>query len=198
VSLRYDASQERVPRGSEWRDPVSEEGGKRRIDKIRRDEFSQGLEQLGLEELRDRRDVCRTELEYLSLLRRLVQGRAEILRAEVGRRRSHDDGGSLIDRLAEILAPEESRGPSRGGAVQVGVPAEEMVQARRRIERLVADAGISDPSALDDGQLGDAVQALSEEEHNVSNDRSEVIRVLDLLQEELKRRYKEDPSKVLT
>jgi anti-sigma-K factor RsiG len=177
---------------------MSEEGGKRRIDKIRREEFSQGLEQLGLDELRDRRDVCRTELEYLSLLRRLVQGRAEILRAEVGRRRSHDDGGSLIDRLAEILAPEESRGPSRGGAVQVGVPPEEMVQARRRIERLVADAGISDPGSLPDDRLATAVDLLFSEERSVSADRAQVIGVLEAVQDELKRRYKEDVSQVLS
>lgn len=177
---------------------MTDGGGKRRIDRIRRDEFARGLESLDLEEVRNRRDECRGELEYLSLIRRLVQGRAEILKAEVERRRSHEEGGSLIDRLAEILAPEEARGPSRGGAVQVGVPEEEMLLARRRIERLVADAGISDPSALDDGQLSEAVGLLAEEERNVSADRAEVIRVLEVLQEELRRRYKEDPSKVLT
>jgi hypothetical protein len=41
------------------------------------------------------------------------------------------------------------------------------------------------------------VAKLSEEERKVSADRSAVIGVHDLLQEELKRRYKKDPSEAL-
>jgi anti-sigma-K factor RsiG len=177
---------------------VSDHGGKRRIDRIRTPEYSQGLEQLSLDEVRERRDECRAELDYLSLLRRLVQGRAEILKAEVERRRSPSESGSLIDRLAEILAPEESRTPSRGGAVQVAVPEQEISLARRRVERLVADAELSDPSALNDDRLSSMVDLLSTEERNVSGERGDVIRVLEAIQDELKRRYKDDPSLVLS
>ena len=73
-----------------------------------------------------------------------------------------------------------------------------MLLARRRIERLVADAGISDPSALDDTNLAGAVELLAAEEREVSTARSAVIRVLDTLQDELKRRYREDPTLVLS
>jgi hypothetical protein len=82
--------------------------------------------------------------------------------------------------------------------VKVGVPDEEMLQARRRIERLVADAGISDPTALDDEQLARAVDLLVEEEREVSEARAQVIAILDRLQDELKRRYKADPTQVLS
>jgi hypothetical protein len=82
--------------------------------------------------------------------------------------------------------------------VHIGVPEEELTMARRRVERLVADAGISDPSALDDGRLGKAVELLGREEAELSRSRAEVIAVLDRLQDELKRRYKEDPSLVLS
>ncbi|MBI2238087.1 MAG: hypothetical protein HYU54_06135 [Actinobacteria bacterium] len=77
------------------------------------------------------------------------------------------------------------------------MPEEEMLLARRRVERLVADAGISDPGALDDAHLSRAVELLAGEEGEVSGARSEVIAVLDSLQGELKRRYKEDVSQVL-
>jgi hypothetical protein len=73
-----------------------------------------------------------------------------------------------------------------------------MLLARRRVERLVADAGLSDPGALDDRQLGKAVDALAAEEHEVSQARAHVIDALDRLQDELKRRYKQDPSLVLS
>ncbi len=176
---------------------MAQPGGNRRIDRITRPEFVEGLAELPLDEVRRRRDECLAEREYLSLLRRLVQGRAEILKAELERRGEGGAQGPLIDRLASILAPEASRGPSRGEAVRVGVPEEELLLARRRVERLVADAGISDPGSLDDDRLSEAVDLLAREEQEVSGARSAVIAVMDVLQDELKRRYKEDVSQVL-
>jgi len=176
---------------------MGEHGGNRRIDRIRRPEFIQGLSELALEELRQRRDDCHAEREYLSLLRRLVQGRAEILRAEVERRERGGDEESLVDRLSAILAAEGT-GPSRGEAVRVGVPDEELLRTRRRVERLVADAGLSDPGSLDDERLAEAVELLFRVEREVSSERSAVLQVMDALQEEVKRRYREDPSLVLS
>jgi hypothetical protein len=175
---------------------MSEQGGNRRIDRIRRPEFVEGLAGLSLEDLRARRDECYAEREYLSLLRRLVQGRAEILKAEIERRGS-GEGGNLVDQLATILS-SEGQGPSRGEAVKVGLPEEEMLLARRRVERLVADAEISDPGTLDDERLAAAVDLLVSEEHEVSQARSDVLQVMDALQDELKRRYRDDPSLVLS
>jgi hypothetical protein len=173
---------------------VSESTGHRRIDRIRGASFAQELPALDLDELRRRRDECLAEREYLSLLRRLVQGRAEILLAELDARSSKETVAPLMDRLTTILAGDEPKGPSRGEAVKVGVPEEELVLARRRIERLVADAGISDPGTLDDDKLARAVQLLLAEEREVSSARADVIQVLDSLQDELKRRYKDDPT----
>jgi hypothetical protein len=152
---------------------------------------------MSLDELRSRRDECLAEREYLSLLRRLVQGRAEILKAELERRGGSGQEGTLVERLSKVLS-SESHGTSRGEAVKIGLPEEEMLQARRRVERLAMDAGLSDPTALDDGQLSGAVDLLEAEEQEVSRDRAAVIEVLDRVQDELKRRYKEDPSLVLS
>jgi hypothetical protein len=176
---------------------MSEQGGNRRIDRIRRPDFLEGLDTLPLEDLRARRDECLSEREYLSLLRRLVQGRAEILRAEVERRGGAAHDGSIVEQLSQILSAE-AQGPSRGEAVKVGVPEEEMHLARRRVERLVADAGLSDPGALDDARLAEAVDLLLAEEREVSASRSQVLEALDALQDELKRRYRDDPSLVLS
>ena len=168
----------------------------RRIDRIRDPSYLDGIEGHSLEDVRARRDECMAEREYLSLLRRLVQGRAEILKAELASRGS-DDARPLVERLSEILASDQPV-TSRGEAMKVSLPEEEMLLARRRIERLVADAGISDPSELDDDRLKEAVDVLAGEEREVSAQRGEVHRVLDALQDELKRRYKEDPSLALS
>ena len=168
----------------------------RRIDRIRDPSYLDGIEGHALDDVRARRDECMAEREYLSLLRRLVQGRAEILKAELSSRGSGDDR-PLVDRLSEILASDQPA-TSRGEAMRVTLPEEEMLLARRRIERLVADAGISDPSELDDERLQQAIEVLAGEEREVSAQRTDVHRVLDALQEELKRRYKEDPSLALS
>jgi hypothetical protein len=168
----------------------------RRIDRIREPSYLDGIETQSLEDVRARRDECMAEREYLSLLRRLVQGRAEILKAELTSRGSGDDR-PLVDRLSEILASDQPI-TSRGEAMRVSLPEEEMLLARRRIERLVSDAGISDPSELDDDRLKEAVEVLAGEEREVSEQRGDVHRVLDALQDELKRRYKEDPSLALS
>jgi hypothetical protein len=175
---------------------VSEQGH-RRIDRIRDPAFVEGLEELSLEELRARRDECLAEREYLSFLRRLLQGRAEILRAELERRSGRGGDTPLVERLAEILAAEP-QGPGRGEAVRVELPEEEVLLARRRVERLVSDAAISDPSLLDDERLSEAADRLLAEEREISRVRSEVIAVLERLQGELRRRYREDPSLVLS
>lgn len=170
--------------------------GNRRIDHIRRPEFVEGAEDLPLDELRRRRDECLAEREYLSFLRRLLQGRAEILRAELERRHG-GGGGTLVERLATILGGE-AQGPARGEAVKVGLPEDEMLLARRRVERLVSDVAISDPAQLDDERLAEVADLLVREEQEVSQSRATVIEVLDRLQDELKRRYRDDPSLALT
>ena len=171
----------------------------RRIDRIRDPAFLEALHNLPLDDLRQRRDDCMAELEYLSLLRRLLQGRAEILRAELVGRAAGEDRTDLVEHLTTILSDDEHEHPltSRGEAVRVGVPEEEMLIARRRVERLASDAGISDPTTLDDAALGEAIELLATEEHAVSDARLQVIGILDTLQDELKRRYKEDPTLAL-
>jgi anti-sigma-K factor RsiG len=177
---------------------TDEHRGNRRIDRITAAGFVDGLAELPLDELRARRDDCLAEREYLSLLRRLLQGRAEILQAELDARGSGEDRTPLVERLTAILAGDEHPVTSRGEAVRVTIPEEELLLARRRIERLAGDAGISDPAALDDDELASAVEALLTEEQTVSGSRHEVIVALDALQDELKRRFKDDPSLALS
>jgi len=172
---------------------VSEHPGNRRIDKIRDPAFVQGIGDLSLEDLRARRDECLAEREYLSLLRRLLQGRAEILKAEA-EGRARGETVPLVDRLSQILSDDDHPMTSRGEAVRIAIPEEEMLLARRRVERLASDGQISDPSTLDDEALAAAISALVTEEEGVSEARSDVFDALDALQDELKRRYKDDPS----
>jgi hypothetical protein len=176
---------------------MSDHPANRRIDRIQDPSFVEGLSELSLEDVRQRRDECLAEREYLSLLRRLLQGRAEILQAELDARGSGERTGPLVERLSSILSDDEHAVTSRGEAVRVSIPEEEMLLARRRVERLAGDPSISDPTSLDDAQLAEAIESLVREEEGVSKARAEVIGALDTLQDELKRRYKDDPTLAL-
>jgi hypothetical protein len=93
------------------------------------------------------------------------------------------------------MSSEHPTGSVRGEAVRLSVPPEEMALARRRVEGLVADS--ADPRSLPDDELADAQQRLEAEEHTVSADRRTVLDIHDALQEELKRRFKENPAEAL-
>jgi uncharacterized protein YoaH (UPF0181 family) len=165
-------------------------GGKRRIDQVLAEGFIEGLEGLDDREVRRRRDLARVELEYLSFLRRLLQGRRDILRDELDRRRSGGEPQSVVERVVSVLS-EGSRGPSRGEAPVVPLPDEELARARRRVERLLSDANLSDLPSLSDRDIESAVERIDREERGVSETRAQVIRAVDHLQDEVKRRLRE-------
>ncbi|MGH2724244.1 MAG: aerial mycelium formation protein [Actinomycetota bacterium] len=165
------------------------EGGRRRIDRVLAEGFARELGEVDPEEVRRRRDLARAEREYLSFVRRLLQGRRDILQAERERRRSGGEPAPVVDRLSEILS-EGSREPSRGEAPVIAVSVDEVALARRRVERLVADAHLSDLGALSDEELEAALARLEQEERAVSDTRTRVLAVHDTLQDEMKRRYR--------
>lgn len=165
-------------------------GGKRRIDRVLAPEFTDGLQEIDMDELRERRDVARAEREYLSYLRRLVQGRRDILQAELERRRRGGDEGTLLELVAAILA-DAPTGSSRGEAPVFTIPDDEINLARRRVERLVSDSRLSDLPAQSDEELEEAITRIDEEERNLSDLRSRVLQVHDTLQKELVRRYRD-------
>lgn len=163
-------------------------GGKRRVDRVLAAGFAEGLSELDMDELRGRRDLARAEREYLSLVRRLLQGRRDILHAELERRRSGGPAGELVERLSAILA--DTPGPSRGEAFSMAIPEEELTLARRRVELLLADASLSDLESLSDDDLQSAVTRIEGEERGISETRAKVLGVHDSLQDEMKERFR--------
>lgn len=173
--------------------------GNRRIDRVLDPGFLDGLAEASLEEVRRRREEAAQEESDLSYLRRLVQGRIDIVSAEI-RRRAGSTEASLVDELPRILA-DAPRPGARGLGRHLNVEPSRADAHRRHVEALVADVDLSDVGARTDEQLRRALETLEREERNVSTTRRSVQEIVDACSGEIARRYREgeaDVSNLLT
>lgn len=167
--------------------------GNRRIDRVLAQDYLDGLREATLEEVRALRDESEQEEVDLSYVRRLVQGRLDVMRAELDRRST--GRGELVASLVQILA-DEPRSPARGlGRHTVKEPSR-FDQHRRYVERLVADVELSDVSSRTDDDLEQALQLLAAEEKVVSGRRRQVQEVMDACSAEMTRRYRDGEADV--
>jgi hypothetical protein len=166
--------------------PGPRPGGRRRIDRVLAEDFLDGLDDLDLDDVRARRRDAEQEEADLSYTRRMLQGRLDILRAEAAQR-AGDDHGSLVDRLATILA--DSARADRGLGRHLTVEPSRVDEHRRSVEQAVADVGVSDVTTLSDEELQAAIERLDAMEHAVSELRRQVQTVVDALTAEVGRRY---------
>jgi hypothetical protein len=169
--------------------------GNRRIDRVLAEDYLNDLTTAPLADVRAMRDEAEQEEVDLSYIRRMVQGRIDIVRAEVARR-GGDEGGPLVDRLASILS--EERGPARGLGRHTTLEPTRADEHRRYVERLVADVDLSDVASRDDGELDRALEILVEEERKISAKRREVQQVMDACSAEITRRYRDGEADVST
>lgn len=169
--------------------------GNRRIDRVLAEDYLADLGSASLPEVRALRGEAEQEEVDLSYLRRMVQGRIDIVRAELDRRGGAATG-PLVDRLPSILAADEQRAPARGLGRHATVEPSRVDQHRRHVERLVADVGLSDVPAQDDAELARGLEVLEREERTLSDKRREVQRVMDACSAEITRRYREGEADV--
>lgn len=158
------------------------------LERVSADSYLGVLTDAPIEEVRAKRAECQEVETGLSYLRRLIQGRLDLLAGEAERRRSGDESSSdLVGRLTSILA-DRTRTPGLGrlphslgtGEVDPELEAE-------------VDAALS-PGAelgeLSDDELASAAERLADVEARVSAHRKVLFERLDELQAEIGRRYR--------
>jgi hypothetical protein len=151
------------------------------------------LTALRLPELRAlRRDAQRDEAD-LSYVRRLLQGRIDILRAELARR-SPAGAASVVDRLSEILADAPARHRSSARHVTLGTPHSE--EYRLLAAEMLAEVELSDLEARTDLELTTAMGRLVRYEQQVSRRRQLLQHTADGCSAEIARRYREGEAQV--
>lgn len=175
---------------------VTPEQGTRRIDRVLSEDYLTGLAEAPLGDVRSLRDEAEQEEVDLSYIRRMVQGRMDVVRAEL----NHRDGvgtGSVVDNLAAVLA-DEPRGPARGLGRHTTIEPSRVDNHRRYVESLVADVDLTDTAARTTDELHHAMRVLADEEQVLSAKRRQVQTVMDACQAEITRRYRDGEADVST
>jgi hypothetical protein len=172
-------------------EPIS--GGRRRVDRVLGDGFLDDLGELSLQELRERRHDAEQEDADLSYIRRLLQGRLDVIRAERARR-AEGNGVAVVDHLSEVLA-DGSRS-AHGSGRFLNVEPSRVAESRRRVEQIIADPHLSDIDTLTDAEIAQAYDEISEHERAVSVLRKRVQKAMDTLTAEVARRYRDGSASV--
>jgi hypothetical protein len=166
--------------------------GRRRIDKVLSEGYADNLTDLDLDELRSRRREAEQEEADLSYVRRMLQGRMDILRAELARRAG--GGDKIVEHLAGVLA--DSSRSDHGLGRFLRVEPSRVDEHRRLVEQIIADVGVSAVEHHTDDELRESLGRLEGFERSISEDRHAVQTVMDALTAEVAARYKSGAASV--
>jgi len=165
------------------------------LEAVLADSFIDGLAELPMDEVRARRAACEEIEVGLSYLRRLVQGRLDIVFAES---RSRDDSGvaaegrslaDVVEQLPAILAP----GVVGGGPGRLDSrlePAGDHREFTADLDRVIDVTGLGRLGGLSTQDLAVITDRLVALEQRVSAQRRLLHDRLDLVQAEIVRRYR--------
>ena len=167
--------------------------GRRRIDQVLAEDFATDLGDLGIDELRGRRREAEQEEADLSYVRRMLQGRMDILRAELARR-ADGGGDTIVAHLSEVLADAGRSDHGLGRFLRV--EPSRVDEHRRVVEQVIADVGVSDVENHSDDELRASLGRLEGFERGISEDRQRVQHVMDALTKEVAARYKDGSASV--
>lgn len=171
-------------------------GGNRRIDRVLSEDYLRRVSEVSLDELRAMRDEAEQEETDLSYVRRMLQGRMDIMKAEVNRRAGGEGATSLIDLLPAILADDSHVSTPHGLGRHVTTEPSRADQHRRYVESLIADVDLSNPLGHDDDSLARVLDLFAREEATVSLQRKAVQQVMDACTAEMGRRYRDGGADV--
>ena len=170
--------------------------GEDTIGRLLDPEYLSDLAARPIEEIRQMRAECQDVETGLSYLRRVVQGRLDIVAAERQRRLEGGDPADvsrLIEQLPSILS-DHLRAPGLGRLPSSLGPGTLDPALEARVDALVAE--LDDLASVTDEQLADGQARLTELEHELSEQRRAFFDRIDALQAELTRRYRTGEASV--
>lgn len=151
----------------------------------------------GLADVRARRQQMQAEEDNVSFVRRMAQGRLDLVRDEQRRRVLGDEpsGASLAERLAEVFGQQHGGGSARPPR-ETNVPADHPLL--RELDELCEHYEFAALETLDDRALSDLDSALEMFEKECSRRRHDLFEQIDELTAELVRRVREGGASSVT
>jgi hypothetical protein len=179
------------------------------LGRLLTDSYLRGIESKSLDDIRTMRAECQEAEVALSYLRRLAQGRLDIVQAYLVRPGgSGGDAGSagsageppdlaaLVEGLPAILASGPGRPPGPGHMMTVMAPDTEESDLTAELDAVVSSDQIGHLGELSQEQLSSMADGLEEIERRVSAERRGLHQRIDTLQAELVSRYKSGRASV--
>ena len=147
-------------------------------------------EQLTLAEIRAQRNALQGEEDAISFVRRLAQGRLDLVQDEQRRRASgsQQPAGSLTDRLADVFGQQHGGGSARPPR-ETNVPADHPLVLE--LDQLCEHYQFESMENIDDKSLDELAGALGMFEKSCSGQRHDLFEKIDALTAELVRRVRE-------
>ena len=162
------------------------------LERILAADYLDGLQQLPVSEVRVRRNSCLELEEALSILRRLVQGRLDIVHADLKRRAGSlsTDLSDVVDHLPEILTEGGHRSEVRRRLRMNLPPDVNFRKLTADLERIIDVNTTAGHMGMGNDEVRTIAESLEELERRVSSQRRSLHERIDALQAEIVRRYK--------
>lgn len=162
------------------------------FDRLTAPGYLSDLTERPLEDVRAMRTECQIVENALSLVRRVLHGRLDIVGAEIARRNEGRDPSTLTElvrSLPGLLAdpPRQSGNPRPPQAIDVSDVADQLLD---ELGPVVTATQLGDLVALDDAAIARRVETLELYEQTVSHRRRAMHTTIDTLQAEITRRYR--------
>lgn len=158
--------------------------------------YLDGLTDVALESVREKRAECSDLEDGVSFVRRMAQGRLDVLVAEANSRAEGAGGdlASVVDGLAVTLS--ENVMASGSGRVDVNVepPAQIVQELTAVLDARVPASVVSAVAELSDDDLAASVEGLKQFEQELSSSRRSLHETIDALNHELARRIVDGDS----
>lgn len=145
-----------------------------------------------MEEVRSMRAACQEVETGLSMLRRVVQGRLDIVGLELARRAEGADAADLPDLIARLpeLLSDRTGSSGVGRLPQFMAPGELPADLEAELDAILGTARFAGLPAVEEADLHALAEKLAVFEKKVSGHRKALFERIDALQAEITRRYK--------
>jgi len=156
----------------------------------------EGLSDIPIEDVRARRAACQRLETQLSFVRRMAQGRLDIVASEITARRDGTQGDrTLVEQLTEALS-DRLTAPGNGHLPMVLAPGAIDPELLSGLDAAAPPGRVSSPSSMDDDELRQVTEVLADFERDVSARRRAMFDRIDALQAEIVRRYRSGEATV--